>query len=75
MQQIGVTYGACMKVVPGSDGIINRAEVYKSIHAAWKSDHIFHLSKHLKCILQGITREPGVQVAQPQVLARAASLQ
>lgn len=46
-------------------------EVDKGIHAAREGDHVIHWTMLLKDRLQHSAGQPGVQVAQPQVLAGA----
>lgn len=44
-------------------------EVHKRVHAAGEGDDVLHGAENLKHGLEGGTWQPGVKVAQPQVLA------
>ena len=53
----------------GASSVISMLEVDKGIHTAWEGDHVVHGAVHLKHCFQHCPRQPGVQVAQPQMLA------
>ena len=52
-----------------SCSIFSMLEIDKGVHAAREGDHVIHRAILLKDCLQHSPGQPGVEVAQPQVLA------
>ena len=53
----------------GPSSVISMLKVDKGIHTAREGDHIVHWAVYFKHSLQHSPWQPGVQVAQPQMLA------
>ena len=65
----GVTDLLAIQCLLGPSSVISMLEVDKGIHAAREGDHIIHWAMYFKDSLQHSPWQPGVQVAQPQMLA------
>ena len=67
----GVTDLLAIQCLLGPSSVISMLEIDKGIHAAREGDHVIHRAVNFKHSLQHSPGQPGVQVAQPQMLAGA----
>ena len=65
----GVTNLLAIQGLLGPSSVISMLEVDKGIHAAREGDYVVHWAVYFENGLEHSPGQPGVQVAQPQMLA------